>query len=173
MRRPAAVTVFGILNIVFAALGLCGTLLALAGLFVEAEGPLAELDREPFWRAWCVIGVVGGLAMEAALLAAGIGLLNLRRWARLTSIYYAIVALVWGAIGLVVVFTFLIPKLARHMGDPAAVGGVIGGVAGGCIGLVYPVLLLIFMTRPRVVQAFERAAQMPPQQDYYLPPQGQ
>ena len=45
-----------------------------------------------------------------------------------------------------------------HSSGPAApvamVAGVIGMVIGLLLGLTYPILLLIFMTRPKVVAAF-------------------
>ena len=42
-------------------------------------------------------------------------------------------------------------------------GAAIGGVMGGCFGLVYPILLLVFMTRPQVVAAFKAQPDMPPE----------
>ncbi len=36
-----------------------------------------------------------------------------------------------------------------------AVGGVAGGLAGSCMGLIYPLVLLIFMNRRHVVASLE------------------
>ena len=49
---------------------------------------------------------------------------------------------------------------AQIHGAPAGVVAVfaqIGLVVGIVIGLVYPVLLLIFMTRPKIIEAFAPA----------------
>jgi hypothetical protein len=101
------------------------------------------------------------------LLAAGIGLLHLKPWARILSMAYAIYAILFGILGMVVNFIFMIQPMleqARQQQGPeaaGAIGGAVGGTIGGCFGLIYPVLLLIFMTRPKVVAAFRPPA--PPQ----------
>jgi hypothetical protein len=43
-------------------------------------------------------------------------------------------------------------------GAAAAIAGAWSGSAGGCLGLVYPVLLIVFMTRRKVVVAFRLPA---------------
>jgi hypothetical protein len=166
MERPKSVTVFGILNIVFAALGLCGTAFSVI-LFLPsaaaANNPVVQIiQSSPAYAAWMKLSVGLGVIVAAALLAAGIGLLNLKPWARTLSIIYAIYAIVMVIIGDVINYIFLIqPMLQKahsEQGPEAAgaVGGAIGGLAGGCFGLIYPILLLIFMTRPHVVAAFNQ-----------------
>jgi len=113
MQRPAAVTTFGILNIVFAVFGVFGLLL-----------------------------------------------LRVENWGRKLSIGYAIYAIFFGILGAVMNFIFLfrpmLEEAAQKQGSEAAgaIGGAVAGSIGGFIGLVYPILLLIFMTRPKVVAAF-------------------
>ncbi|MDE3066532.1 MAG: hypothetical protein KGJ60_03175 [Verrucomicrobiota bacterium] len=111
MQRPTAVTVFGILNIVFAALGIFGVLASVM-LFAVVEAtsrnPLVKLIHEsPFFAAWMKLSIVLGLAAAAALLAAGIGLLKLQPWARALSITYAIYAIIMVLIGMAINFIFL------------------------------------------------------------------
>jgi hypothetical protein len=162
MQRPTSVTVFGILNIVFAALAILGLIGSIALFFVPAaNNPVIKIIHEnPFYAAWLKISILLGLLSCSALLAAGIGLLRLKSWARTLSIVYAIYAIVFGILGTVVNFFFIIrPMLeqARQQHGPeaaGAIGGAIGGTIGGCFGLIYPVLLLIFMLRPNVVAAF-------------------
>jgi len=95
------------------------------------------------------------------LLAAGIGLMMLKPWARLVSIGYAIYAIVFGIVGMVINFFFLVRPMIEHAqqqsGPEAAVaiGGAVGGTIGGCFGLIYPIVLLIFMFRANVVGAFK------------------
>jgi hypothetical protein len=170
MQRPTSVTVFGILNIVFAAFGIFGLIASIALFFMpgNSNNPVIKIMNEnAAYAMWLKVCIPLGVLSCAALLAAGIGLLRLKSWARKLSIGYAIYAIVFGIIGMVVNFIFLIEpmlKEAQNQQGPeaaGAIGGAIGGSFGGCFGMIYPVLLLIFMMRPTVVAAFQPSA--PPQ----------
>ena len=143
-----------------------GILLALGVALVDAMAPA---------EAW--LAAQGSrIRQPVALLAAGIGLLKLKPWARLVSIAYAIYGVVMVVVGGVVNYFFLVqPLLAQAHTQPgpaaaAAIGGAIGGTLGSCFGLIYPVLLLIFMLRADVKAAFGPAAGSPPDD---LPSAGQ
>jgi hypothetical protein len=163
MNRPTAVTVFGVLNIVFAVFGVIG-LIASVMLFLpqaNSTNPVIQLIHDrPAYAAWMKWSAALGGVVSVALLAAGIGLLHLKPWARTASVLYGIYAIVMVIAGSVVNYFFLLrPMLeqAQQKHGPeaaAAIGGAVGGTVGGCFGLIYPVLLLIFMTRPNVVAAF-------------------
>lgn len=170
-RRPTSVTVFGVLNIVFGAMGvLCSPfalLVLLAPQFIpQPSGGNSEaylVTHSPLMRAWDIGSTVIGIVASAVLLAAGIGLLSLKPWGRRLSIGYAIYCLCIVVIGSIITFVFLIPAMmaeASRSNDPGARGGAIGGAIGGVCGygisLVYAVLLLFFLTRPVVVQAFRQ-----------------
>ncbi|NQU76960.1 MAG: hypothetical protein HQ546_11670 [Planctomycetes bacterium] len=164
MTRPASITVLGILNIVFGVFGLFGTVASVAVFALVERGVIpvaATIQNSPVYSAWVKLSIPLGLAACAALLAAGIGLLQLKSWARKLSIGYAIYAIVSCAIGLTINFSLIIPTMFKEAAGsqaPAAIGGAIGGAVGGavggCLGLVYPVLLLVFMLRATVVAAF-------------------
>jgi hypothetical protein len=138
-------TVFGILNIAFGALGmLCTPFSLLLTLRPDANNPITQIIQEnAAYRYWMVGSTV-----------AGIGLLRMQNWGRVVSFGYAVYAILAGVIGMLVTVLVLIPALKPQGGDPAAmagmIGGVAGGVIGGCIALVYPILLLIFLNRPQV-----------------------
>jgi hypothetical protein len=164
MQRPTSVTVFGILNIVFAAFGFFGVI-ASAMLFTlsgaNSSNPVIQLIQDnPSYAAWIKISVVLGILVSIGLLASGIGLLKLKPWARIFSIVYAIYSIVMIIVGTVVNYFFLVQPLlekAHNEQGPAAagaIGGAIGGMFGGCLGIIYPILLLIFMMRPKVIAAF-------------------
>ena len=170
MQRPASVNVLGILNIVFAGFGVLGLMTSIVMFYLpgNSTNPVIKMMLEnPTYAAWLKLCIPLGLLSCLALLAAGIGLLRLRSWARTLSIAYAIYAIVFGLVGTVVNFLFLVrPFLeqGRQQQGPeamGAIGGAIGGVIGGCFGLIYPVVLLIFMLRPKVAAAFHPPA--PPQ----------
>ena len=164
MQRPTSVTVFGILNIVFAAWGILGLLMSLVVFNLNRGNPndpmMKILENNPAYANYIKVMIpVGGLA-SAALLVAGIGLLMMKPWGRTLSIAYAIFALVSCAVGLVMNVLFfigpMIEQANRAKGPEAAglMGGAIGAGVGGCFGFIYPILLVIFMLRPNVRAAF-------------------
>ena len=164
--RPTAVTVFGVLNIVFGALGLLGTPFSAMVLAAsDARNPVVVVLRENAgYRAWFILGHCLGVVVAIALVVTGIGLLKLKPWARKASIAYGIYAIAMGVIGFIVNAVYLFGPLMERARQAhgaeagAAIGGTIGGALGGCLALVYPVLLLIFMTRPNVAAAFRTQA---------------
>jgi hypothetical protein len=162
MQRPTAVTVFGVLNLVFGGLGLLCTPISLIMLFYQAQqgNPMSRiLDENAAYRVYLIAAAVAGVLAALVLIAAGIGLLQMKSWARLTSIGYAIFGIVTGVVAIIVNVVFIFGPMMTQARDggpeaAAAIGGLVGGMAGGCFGLVYPILLLIFMTRPKIRNAF-------------------
>jgi hypothetical protein len=164
MQRPASVTTFGILNIVFSVLGIISIIASTVMLSAtnQSNNPVMAVMRDnPAYASWMKIATIMGIVACIVLLIAGIGLLLLKRWARKLSLGYAVYAIVAGILGSVMNYIYLVQPLmeeaARRQGPEAAgaMGGAIGGVLGGCIGLVYPILILIFLTRPKAVAAFQ------------------
>lgn len=169
MNRPTSVTVFGILNIVFAALGFFGVLAMGALLFLpqpaNSPNPVIQLIHDnSAYAAWVEISTVLGAFSISVLLVAGIGLLKMRSWARILSIVYAIYSIVMIIVSTVVNFFLLVQPLlaqAKSQSGPAAagaIGGAIGGTIGGCFGVIYPICLLVFMLLPKVSAAFRPPA---------------
>jgi hypothetical protein len=174
MQRPTSVSVFGILNIIFACFGVIGILGSIAMFYLpnNSNNPVLKIMQDnPTYAAFMKISIPLGILSSVMLLTAGIGLLNLKNWARLLSIGYAIYAILFGVLGAVLNFLFIIrpllEKASQQQGPEAAgaIGGAIGGGIGGCFSLIYPILLLIFMTRPKLVAAFQ-----PVQPVFGLPP---
>jgi hypothetical protein len=176
MQRPTAVTVFSILNMVFAALGFFGTigsLVMLAALAHDTNNPMMEIIRDnPGYAMYMKVSALLGMAVGLALLAAGIGLWLLQPWGRLLSIAYGILAVISIPVNSVVSYLFVTRPLMEQMmqhhnntaATSAAVGGMVGGLIGGCFGMIYPILLLVFMFRPNVAAAFKapEAGVVPP-----------
>jgi hypothetical protein len=166
MSRPTVITVLGILNIVFAVFGLLGMIatIALLSAGANSNNPVVNMMREnAAFATWMKISVPLGLLNCVALLAAGIGLLRMKEWARKLSIAYAIYAMVTGLAGTVATFFWvtrpMLERASQAQGPEAAgaIGGAVGGLVGGCLGLIYPILLLIFMLRPKIAAAFRPA----------------
>lgn len=167
MYRPTTVTVFGILNIIFGSLGLLCTPLSLLALFVPQNpsfpNPALDLMKSnDAYRTWMIVSVALGTIVSGVLLAAGIGLLMLKSWGHKASIGYSIYAIVMGLLSIPMSYFFVVAPLmaqANQTQSPqqqgAAFGGAIGGLFGGCLGLIYPILLLVFMKQPNVVAVFK------------------
>lgn len=110
--------------------------------------------------------------MSAVLLAVGIGQVRYRRWARGWSVNWSIAALVM-LVGMLVLSFAVIGPAYQAMFDaiaeagpsgamPSAMGSKISGMVGGTSGVMmlvfyapYPILQLIYFTRPRVVAAMD------------------
>ena len=164
MQRPTSVTVFGVLNLVFGALGLLNTGISAISLFAinaqaEAVDPFA--GAPPMFGTWMKISMILGLVAAILLIVSGVGLLSLRPWGRSLAIGYSAYAIVFGVVSVVAAFFMVAQPTVEQLqakGDPEAVGIMvgmgIGALVGGCIWLIYPALLWYFMTRPHVIAAF-------------------
>jgi len=170
MQRPTSVTLFGILNFVFAAFGVIGLIgsLALFNLAANSNNSVFKLMHAgPSYVAWLKICIPLGLLSCAALLAAGIGLLRLEHWARLLSVAYAVYAIVFVLAGMGVNLFWMIQPMFKQaprraeLAAAIAIGGPLSGTVGGLFWVLYPILLLVFMLRPKVVAAF--GPSVPPQ----------
>jgi hypothetical protein len=155
--RPTSVTVFGILNIVFGSLGLLCTPLAVFALWIPQQPGAPQIG--PAMMAYTIIGYIVGFFCAILLLAAGIGLLYQKRWARRCSYGYGWFAIVWGIIGIIVTAAMMASGMQGSGGPEetaAQVGGIVGGMCGGILGLIYPIFLVVFMKRQNVVEACQQ-----------------
>jgi hypothetical protein len=163
-QRPTVVTVIAILFIAFGAMGLLMAPMAILQMRDEWPGSqfMQPLFHAPGLGAWMKVSMVLSPLFYILLIAAGIGLLQLRRWGLRLAI--GVMAL-WllttfvGAVVMVPAFSSLdlsgmFPpgsppaQMMRTIMAASAVVGVVIGV--GMYGLV-----LVLLTRPHVRQAFE------------------
>jgi len=149
-ERPAAVTVFGILNIVFGGLGLLCMPMGLVAIFAMPN----VMNSAGSVKAWMLVSSAVGFVCTILLITAGIGLLYLKARARTGSLVYGWFTIIWGIIGMAVNFGLI--ASGGYGFSYSALPGAIGGILGGLIGLIYPILLIIFMRRPDVRNACMR-----------------
>ena len=175
--RPTSVTVLGVIGILLAAMTLLAPfslLLQWASLHKQATGagpttnPAAAIQAQLFSGplfAWSLASTAVRFALGGVLLWASIQSLRLRGAGRRGMVGYAIVAIVWAAIGTLVASLYVVP---RTMDLLASIGGsgmppfvrtfaLVSAIVGGLIGMIYPACVLVFFRRRGVVAAFDAA----------------
>jgi len=151
--RPQSVTVLGILNIVFGGLSILCSPLGIIGLIIPQ--PNSPFQISAGMKLFSLVSYGVGFIFAIVLLASGIGLLNLKKWARQAAYIYGWVAIAWGGLGIVMSVIFFRPDLGGVSQEAmaAVIGGLVGGMCGGIFGLVYPIILVIFLRKPHVIAA--------------------
>ncbi len=169
--KPIYVQVLGIINLVFAAMGMCSLVFSTAIFTTDiipqnanVPNPTLELFANNLgYRIFMIIGFGLGFIFSVVLAVGGVGLLKWRRYGRSATIAYAWYSIVMGVVSFGVnaffVFGPMIRQAQQAQGaqSAAAVGGAIGGIVGGIIGacsaIGYAVVLLYFLNRPRAIRA--------------------
>ena len=176
MKRPTSVTVFGILNIVFAVIGMCGVAVTAAQPAIQqaveqaAKADGQEVQQDPVQKLLAAapkvrlianISTGSGVVVSLVLLISGVALLLMRPWGRTLSIVYAVYDIISKIALSALSFWFIQSALEGQEEVPAEIPvGTLQGIFAfsfGCsliFGLVYPIVLLIFMFRTTVTEAF-------------------
>jgi hypothetical protein len=181
--RPSSVFVLGILQLVFGILTLlgsvCGGGLQLAGgskLFAPPPGAQAPPDTEamirarlPYYGAIQYAGLGLGVVVGTVMVVSGLGLINMRPWARGLTIGYACYNIVSGIIGFIFNLTVYLPVMRDVFAElradpkfPPQAAGILSMTETftsavmyfSLAFLAYPVVLLVFMFAPHVRAAF-------------------
>jgi hypothetical protein len=167
MQRPISVTVFAILTFVFAVFGAIGLIasFALFSLPADSNNPIiAFIHKCPGYAVWMKICIPAALLICAALLTVGIGMLFLKPWARPLAIAYAIYAIAFTFFGMALNLIFMAQPMLeqarqqREFETIMAIGGPVSGTIGGLFWLMFPIVLLVFMLRPKVAATFRPPA---------------
>jgi len=149
-KRSAWPTVIGIISTIFAAMGLICTPISLA---INAFNPATQKVHEfmPEWyRTWELGSGLVGVAFAVLLLIAGISLMKRRPIGRSLHLIYAIIGTVMTVINAVAIV--LLIGETSDMPDPMRYGMIGGGAGGVCLGLAYPIFLLIWFLRGPVAK---------------------
>jgi hypothetical protein len=160
-RRPTSVTVLAIIAIVvYSLLLLC---MPLAIVPTDPEDALDEaLAGSGAMRVYNIVSALIYMVICVLGIIAASYCLVLRPWARRVLVRVAIADLIMTAIGLVVLFAVTLPETWRvGMNDPSAKSMVVAlTIIIIVMVLLLPVLpacIVFFMTRPKVVAAFDQA----------------
>lgn len=166
-KRPTAVTVFGMLNLMIGVSGVCCYGLASVLMFIALNpqrwrdnSVLPLMEEYTLYRTINQAGMLLGLVSSVVLIAAGIGLLRLRPYGRTLSIGYGIYAIVINVLLTIFGFMFVFPALfekANASGgwSSGAGDGLIGNIIGIGMRLTFAGILLYFMFRPYIAEAFK------------------
>lgn len=168
-ERPVIVTVLGILGIVAGALALLSvpvSLIQLSGAF-PMPGAGGQVMQDPTVRNWSILATTVGSLIGVLSLAAGIGLLGMRRWAWLLAIGTLVAGMVWQIVSAIVMHSLdIMGKMWTSMGaaaDPntAAMMQMMQRMTGvfTIFGMIFWLAVyatvLILITLPNVREVFE------------------
>ncbi|WP_367873894.1 hypothetical protein [Luteolibacter sp. Populi] len=172
--EPGAVKVFGVMHLIFAAMGLFWGLYSLfspflAHLFVSPKDPSYELQMKlQADLKWVNLGTgVMVLVLAGLMLVAGLKLIRSDPDGVKWSILYAWISIASKIISAIVGVLVVVPATKAMMrgvfessGMPAGMGGQmasimdtmmsVSGVASPLISCTYPALVIYFFTRPGV-----------------------
>ncbi len=170
MQRPTAVTVFGVLNIISSPLSFLDLSLSDLSLLVpgiaRGFGPqiLQTMPSPPFLLVWTLVRIWVRPIGSLVLLLSGIALLRTKPWARVTAIGYGVYRSFASAVGFVIIMVFVVPAMSRMPGSGGTAGSALlamtmfGAVLDTAVSLSYYILLIFFLTRRNVVDAFRPKA---------------
>ena len=161
---PTVLMVFGILNIIFGALGLCGSIFGVIGMLAPQPpgdaNPVMKAMENPVYETINMVNVGLGFIFAVVLLVAGILLLKRNPMGRTLSMVYAVYSMISVVVGLAVFFAFVYGPLAEAVeaevgpeGQAMKIAVMAGMGMGVCFGLAYPVTLLFFMMTEKVKRA--------------------
>ena len=198
-KRPLAVVVIAVLQIVFGVVGLCGSATELSGaeeqissisaVSAPGEAKVTQQDVLKYWRetlpgerAVEQASAVLGLVLSLLMIASAVGLLRLRTWGLLLALGYAALNLLATAAEAVYNFAVRAPALAEFTRQLAATGGRDAQMAPqllqvsflavfvvSALTAVYPLVVLLVLCRPAVRAAFGGEAIPEAPEDYRDP----
>jgi hypothetical protein len=183
-KRPASFTVFAVLCIVFASLGLLcnigglASAKALESLQSEADRAKAKamekemLERIPGYQTQQWANLVVAVVMELLLLATGIGLLKMLPWSRLACITYGVLTILIQLALMIYTIAFISPVLEDVINrqlreqNPQAQVSVPGWLLNSgvifisLVAMAFATTLLIFALRPKMAQQLAGAGNL-------------
>lgn len=195
-KRPVAVVVVAVLQLVFGGLALIDSASSLAGLDkalgsagrVGPSGPqalsLADVENQLEQRVpgyglskRLNAGLEGVLAL--LMIVSGVGLLLLRPWGRLLALVYAVLSILNTVVYLPWYLAVVAPQVVAFARELSATGGeqaqamglalpfiYIGLPVAASLSVLYPILVLVILSRRRVRAAFAGEAVPAEAEDY-------
>jgi hypothetical protein len=165
-RRPTSVTVIAIIAIIWGSIAVLAMMCAVPqylGMQFTPNPVMDGIRKDPVLLGFHIASMVIGLALGIILLAGGIISLSLKPMGRTLLIVYAWGSIVTSIPSMILTVAVITPRTFQHVPNMAANPqmaqimklSAYGGVALSVVALTWPVLILYFMSRPRVKTAFE------------------
>ncbi|MCC6509329.1 MAG: hypothetical protein IT423_09495 [Pirellulaceae bacterium] len=161
--KPTSMTVFGILNLVFGSFAILGVVFLIVSHFValpdepEGDNPIAEVMKSPSYQKATIVMQFISFPLAIVLLFSGIGLLQGKSYGRTLGIFYGVAAIFMAiggaAVNLLLITLPMMEQAAELESGPKEImiaSAIILPFFSAC-GLIYPILLLIFLNRAPVV----------------------
>jgi hypothetical protein len=195
-ERPTGILVLAILHIVGGAFGLFGSCYAIALMAAATTSPAttpstfatpqggagapkgppappsaSEImkyyeDHVPGYKAFTFAALAASTVLDVMLITGGIGLLRMQPWARMLSIVYAPLSILFHIVSFVYQLVYVVPAthelfskhtnlgpMAPIMEASATIGAFLGQVV-----MIYPIVVLVMMLRRKTVAAFRGEA---------------
>lgn len=180
-QRPTAILVFAILHIVGGSLGIfasCYTIAMLGASWGTAatsapapaapqQGPAIPappsaseimryyVDNVPGYGAFQFGGLGMSVLLDLLLLAGGIGLLKMQPWARVLSLIYAPLSILFHIVSFVYQLVLVVPATHDLFARNSSLGPLASlmemfatlGVFASLLVIIYPIVVLVFMLR--------------------------
>jgi hypothetical protein len=167
--RPGSVTALAIIGIVFGGGGLLCKPFSLLALFMPQPTPNPAVEMQKEMMGWSLFNAGLGTLISALLLAAAIGALMLKPWARKGMLAYAGLAVLMNVVGLVVSLVWIVPRTQKMYTQLQQQGAALppgfssfmqkAGVPITLVSfvllMVFPLLVGYFFSRAEVKGAFE------------------
>lgn len=155
---PTSVKIFGILHIVFASFSLVTSPLGIANL-EQSLAIFQELGIGGITLTWLRISTYLSPVLAIALLILGIGLLKRKPWGRSGSIIYAYITIAIAILGgIMIAVGFSGATGSGDQSGAVAAGAMVGAVLSAVLGMIYPILTIVFMSKANVKAAFNENA---------------
>ena len=164
--RPTSVTVLATIGLILAAMMIACNAVSMLALVVGGQhaqqdpNPLtAAVRAEPALMRWHLVATVARMGVGFVLLIGSLGALALRRWGRWMMLGYAGVALVVSIADTVMTVKYMLPLVDRLAATDPNVQAIaskqhVGVPLNVFLSCAFPVLVLIFMNRRHVKDAF-------------------
>ena len=174
--RPTSVTVLAVLGIIWASLILLGSLcntLQFAGVSMDPNNPIIKgMQNDHVLFAWSIIGVVVNLVLGVLLLGGSIWSLSLKPTGRSWLIAYSWLDIAFTVVSTAISVAVVMPKIDQIVQNSnlnPSVRSIMqistwGGLLFSLVLLVFPGLILYYMSRRHVKEAYERGMVAPTQQ---------
>jgi hypothetical protein len=171
--RPTSVTVLAIIGIIMGSLKLLGSLcngLQFAGVSINGNNPILKgVQSDHLLFAWSIFGLILNCILGVLLLFGSIWSLSLKRSGRSWLVLYSRMDIAFTLIGVGVSVAMVFPRMRvivqhANMNATAQMSMQITlwvTLVLSLVFLAYPGLVLYYMSRPHVKEAFERGMVAP------------